>query len=370
MNFLGKRIVVFGAGKASKIVFKWFAYRNITPFVVVDNNPSLWGVCVCNVSISSPDILRDIDFDYIVVSSRKFYDEIVFDLSSKYAVPQDKILKGVFALAGYELIDFYENNPDFVDSGEMELILEKIRREGELFSWNYPYGHPNVFERISVEVHFDDTCSLFYALYNGKRMYMSHNFTDAKRVRDYVASLMIEQNIKSPHRYLDTDFTFDGGVVLDAGAAEGNFSLDVIDKASHIVLVETNKAWISALEHTFAPYKDKVSIVPKFLSDVDNETSITIDTLAQQFNFDFIKMDIEGAEPLALKGGKKTLQTANSLKLAVCSYHNFDDERKIKVILKDTGYYYTTTQGYMVFARDIWKPQRFVRCIVRGEKRV
>lgn len=371
MVLQGKRIIIFGAGRASERIFNWFRLTELKPLAVVDNNTSLWGErTLCGVCISSPEILYEtIDFDYVVISSGKFFSEIALELMEKYAVPEKKIISANSVVV-YEMLDYYENNPELVDSGEMELMLEKIRREGELFAWNYPYAHPKEFEKIPVEVHFDKDCSLFYAMYKGKCMYMSHNFTDEKMVRDYVAGLMIEQNEKSPHRYLDDDFTFDGGVVLDAGAAEGNFSLDVIDRARHIVLIETDKAWISALEHTFAPFKDKVTIIQKFLSDTDDENSITIDTLAQQFNFDFIKMDIEGAEPLALRGGATILRTAKSMKLAVCAYHNFDDERKIKDFFKEMRYYYTTTQGYMIFTRDFWiKPQRFVRCIVRGEKR-
>ena len=66
----------------------------------------------------------------------------------------------------------------------------------------------------------------------------------------------------------------------------------------------------------------------------------------------FLKMDVEGAEPAALRGAKKLLST-NKVKASICSYHNADDIIKIKTIFKDLGYRTSVSAGYMVFIHDL-----------------
>lgn len=50
---------------------------------------------------------------------------------------------------------------------------------------------------------------------------------------------------------------------------------------------------------------------------------------------DFIKMDLEGAEPLALAGGRRTI-ASNRPRLAISIYHNFSDLWEIPLILAET----------------------------------
>ena len=59
-------------------------------------------------------------------------------------------------------------------------------------------------------------------------------------------------------------------------------------------------------------------------------------------------MDVEGAEPKALRGAKKIL-TSNKVRASVCTYHNADDLIKVKSILQSYGFKTSTSAGYMVF---------------------
>ncbi len=70
----------------------------------------------------------------------------------------------------------------------------------------------------------------------------------------------------------------DNDILSDIGAAEGNFSLSVIDKVQHVYLFETDNDWIEALEKTFEPWKEKVSIIHKFVGNKDTDTCITLDS--------------------------------------------------------------------------------------------
>lgn len=49
-------------------------------------------------------------------------------------------------------------------------------------------------------------------------------------MEEYYRGISIEQDICSPHRYFTDDFSVpNNAVVIDAGVAEGNFSLSIIE---------------------------------------------------------------------------------------------------------------------------------------------
>ena len=160
----------------------------------------------------------------------------------------------------------------------------------------------------------------------------------------------MEQDPYSPHYYNKTGYEVrEGDVVLEAGVAEGNFALSIIDKVSKVYLIECEPAWIEALQYTFAPYKDKVEIVSKYLSDSDENGNITIDSLLQGEKLNFIKMDIEGAELSALKGAKETVAKSDDLRCAICTYHRHGDEENIRNFLEENDMVCETSDRYMFF---------------------
>lgn len=78
---------------------------------------------------------------------------------------------------------------------------------------------------------------------------------------------------------------------------------------------------------------------------------VTLDSVVQG-KLDFLKMDVEGAEPDTLEGGCNTLRN-NHVKCAICSYHKSGDEEQIKEILHSYGYSTSVSNGYMVFYHDV-----------------
>ena len=204
------------------------------------------------------------------------------------------------------------------------------------------------------DVYFDSGSGLYYAYWNGKRMYFKRSFQDKKIISDYLNNSYYEQSDKSPHKYLSDDFDIDGGIVLDIGAAEGNFALAIIDKVSHVYIFECNEEWIEALQHTFCNYHDKVTIIPKYISAKNDNYSITLDLFAIEYcvdQIDMIKMDIEGEEIDALKGAKRLIKEKRVSKWAICVYHNVNDANKVSKRLR--GYTKTYAQGYIMSA--VWR---------------
>jgi len=143
----------------------------------------------------------------------------------------------------------------------------------------------------------DETNQLLYIFQDKKKVYFKRSWTRSD-VRNNYNDLLIEQDEQSPHRYLNKDFTVqEGSVVVDIGTAEGNFALSVIDKVSMMYLFETDTEWIEALNATFAPWSNKVKIINKYVSDRNDEHSVSLNSYfkdAQQV--DFLKIDVDGAE--------------------------------------------------------------------------
>jgi precorrin-6B methylase 2 len=189
-------------------------------------------------------------------------------------------------------------------------------------------------------------------------------------VRYAYNNICIEQDERSPHRYLSEGFDVEeGDTVLDIGAAEGNFSLDVIERAGRVYIFETDENWIEALKLTFEPWKDKVRIINKFVSNIDNEKCITLEKMFADEKIDFIKMDVEGAEVEILESSKKILDSSNDLKLAVCTYHTSRDKAAIEEILTKCNYACEATSGYMLFIFSVLTPPYFRSVLLRARKK-
>lgn len=237
------------------------------------------------------------------------------------------------------------------------------------FSFVFPYPFVSAYDYKLIRVNKDDKKDLFYVIHKGKRLYYSRDFTSESAVMHSYNSISIEQDEKSPHCYLNNGFTVEeNDVVMDIGSAEGNFSLDIIEKVKTLYIIESDKNWIEALNATFEPWKEKVNIINKFVSDVDNDTCTTLESVLEDHPVNFIKMDVEGAEVQILKSSYKIFNRNPSLKMAICTYHRNNDAKKIEKILSETKFNYSFSNGYMVFIFRKLTPPYFRRGLIKAYK--
>ena len=240
----------------------------------------------------------------------------------------------------------------------------------------YPHGFifPSEFTRnyhaTNVEVFFDELNKTWYILHENKRLYFPINWK-INEIQIYYNSLLVEQDIDSPHRYETKEFSVDyGDVIADVGAAEGIWALQNIEKASKVYLFECDPIWIDSLQKTFKPWQDKVVIVNKYASNTINENNVTMDGFFKNQEINFIKADIEGMELKLLEGCNKIIQRNKKIKLLLCTYHNENDAIELKNILEKSGLATEYSNGYMIFLYDMYLREPYIRRgLIRAKNR-
>jgi hypothetical protein len=237
--------------------------------------------------------------------------------------------------------------------------------------WSFLFPYPFVFkyDHKSVKVEKDEANGLFYVIHNGRRLYYSRIYRTEEAVQHAYSGISIEQDERSPHCYMDEKFRVEeNDVVVDIGAAEGNFSLDVIDKARTVYIIEPDSDWIEALNATFNPWKDKVHIVNKFAAENDSENCVSLSGLLGDNPVNFIKMDVGGAEAAIIRSSESLLSRNASVKLAVCTYHRKEDAETTEKTLTDLGFNYSFTTGYMLYVHTNLTPPYFRKTLIRARK--
>lgn len=244
---------------------------------------------------------------------------------------------------------FHEANAGFNDDIECKEVVEYVRQYGVQI---FPYHFTQKYVQDRIEVYHDENCGMKYVLHDGKRLYFKKKWSTS-RIRKSFHDLTLEQDEKSPHRYLSSSFDLnDTDTIADFGAAEGNFTLSVIERVKKAYLFEYDPEWIEALRMTFKPWQDKVKIVPKFVADRNDEKHCSGDLFFLNKELTFMKIDVDGGERGLLKGFEQTIAKASNMKIALCTYHQHDDERDFTEWLQQRNYQVKPSQGYMIFHYD------------------
>jgi hypothetical protein len=245
-----------------------------------------------------------------------------------------------------KIVAYFSSFPDVqVNEEQKEVLMYLEHNEIRIF----PYPFHNNYSPDAIKVFYDQERGMRYVLQDGKRLYFKKRWKE-KKIKQAYSDLLREQDVNSPHRYLADYFTAErNDVVADIGAAEGNFSLSVIEDVRRIYLFEYDNEWIEALKATFAPWSEKVEIINKFVTDHNDDSHTRFDTFFEsKQDITFIKIDVDGAEEVVLNSCKGMFSIKQPLKIALCTYHKNDDEEKLTAILKNNGFLVTPSKGYMI----------------------
>ncbi len=264
------------------------------------------------------------------------------------------------------LEQFSKMNPSEIHPEEKEVIDFLKRNEIKLL----PYGFVNKYRIRDIAVFHDQEIGLDYVLYKNMKLYFRKDWS-SRKIKKYYANLLAEQDDNSPHCYLTNGFNLNNeSVVIDAGGAEGIFSLMVIEKAKKIFIFEPDPLWVEALQSTFEPWKEKVTIISKYVSSETTGTDQTsLDDFLNGEYVDFIKIDVEGWEIKVLKGAEALLKRRYPTKIVAATYHRQNDENEIKGILEELEFKVSFTRGYVPFYFQSEFAEPYLRrCLIRGEK--
>ena len=201
----------------------------------------------------------------------------------------------------------------------------------------FPYNFKNEYNNLTLNIENDN--GLNYYLLNGHKLFFKKDWSILS-CKSYLKTLLIEQDYRSPHSYCNDDFKVNlDETLLDIGAAEGNFSLLSVDTANEIYLFEYNTEWFSVLQKTFEPFKNKVKLFNKKVEHVSSNTSsLALDDLEELYTKKlFIKMDVEGSERAIFKGMEKLLSANKKIRLAICTYHGYNDAIEFEKIRSLAG---------------------------------
>lgn len=294
----------------------------------------------------------------------------ILTLNQSLYLLSNKLRHTQFELLYYKILDYYSRDFD----GKYTEEIKFLKNNGRLTE--FPYPKTKGMELFTCA--HDSSNGLPYVLHKEKKLYYPKTWS-LTLVNDQYRNLVEKENIlgggyssKSPHQYQTDHFhVYETDTVLDIGAAEGLFALEVIESVEKVVLIEADALWVEPLRATFEPYKHKVTIINKFVSDIDGHNEITIESCLRNSAVKtlFIKMDIEGEECRIIRNNQSLLSKDLEIRVVCCTYHNSGDADKLKLLLDNAGYKTEFSEGFVLF---IWdenlQPPYFRKGLIRGKK--
>ena len=264
-----------------------------------------------------------------------------------------------------KIISYYNLNP--TSDQEINEALDFLKNNA-LAVLPYPFHLPYFTKDIDVK--YDELTKFPYVIHGaaGNKLFFKKSWEKEHIIACY-RTLLAEQDLNSAHRYLTSEYGIDkNSTVVDVGAAEGIFALDEMENISHLYLIETDPEWIEALLLTYKPWEDRITIIEKYVSNVDDEKNVKLDTYFKNIDqVDFIKVDVDGAEQDLIYGAEDILSNKVK-KIVICTYHKENDNRDFGIYFKKKNYQISNSNGYMLFHYIDFAPPFFRRGVLRAQK--
>ena len=223
----------------------------------------------------------------------------------------------------------------------------------------FPYA--SLQPELPVTAALDETAGLPFVLHKGRKLYFPKEWSPRKAAAAYRRYVEVENILgggharKAPHQYQSDGFRVQAGdSVVDAGAAEGLFALDVIDVARRVYLVEPGSEWAAPLQATFGPFGDKAVLIRKTAAATAGDDRVRIVALMETDPASswFIKMDVEGDELAVLEDLVPCLPAGVAVRFACGVYHRRQGAEQVQALFARHGFRTEYSDGYMLYLYD------------------
>jgi Methyltransferase FkbM domain len=234
----------------------------------------------------------------------------------------------------------HRNNP------EAEEVLTFLK-DNEVHMIPYPFIKEYEGKEISLK---KNASGFWYTEVNNNPIYFPAHMSESY-IKEALVNAFLEQDERSPHRYLPTKkISIGGDIAILCGASDGIYTLEIVNNFNRVYLFEADTRWIEPLRLTLKDYLHKVEIVPLYISSENTKSSITIDSFLKDKpgQVNYLQADIENAEFKMLMGASNLLDTAKNLKMSLCCYHTDIQEKELDSLLRKYGFETSTSPGYLL----------------------
>lgn len=332
-----ENILIWGSSSTGQLVYelaKRFGFlKNIKYFA--DNNGSKWGTVQNGLTVLSPDEVKDkvevIPNLYIIIASQRLH-EIREQLLSMGVYEENIDLKG-FRLA-WDYLSYEEETP----YNNFTLNIKEYAK---------------VYSLLTDERSKD--------VYSGVLNYkLSLDYNYLKDIASPSKDQYFEKGlIKLSKNEVFCDCGSFNGDTLEKfiGISGGDYNKYIAIEADAEIYNELNKRVNTRGYHNVKTYNlacwDKKTTLNFHSEQTSGKISSTgdisvnadaLDNILEDEKITFIKMDIEGAEEMALKGSTNIIRKNKPI-LAICLYHSIEDYYKLPLLIKELF------QDYKLFIR-------------------
>jgi len=260
----------------------------------------------------------------------------------------------------------YGGSPD----PEVKEVLGFLNQHPELplpTGMTPPYEWTREYRPEAVLVERDSGNGLLHVKINGQRVFFPRHATPAE-VQLAVSIGQMEQDRRSPHRYVGEGFNVDpGDVAVFIGASDGLFCLSLIDRLAKAYLFEPGTHWHEPLRATFAAWGGKVEIIPAAVGSTDGDGRVTLDHFFKDRQLpNYIQVDVDGGEQEVLAGAGRVLREATKLRLSLCTYHKRLDFPGFENQLAGLGYAIGHSPGFYLIGVRMPYLRRGILYAARG----
>jgi len=310
-------VVFYGCGAIlNSIVESWNEYVGIKIDFCCDSDSSKWGSFFCGAKCLSPKELIAIKEECVVFVT-------IGNFKPVYNFLKERGFPSVNQLYKYDLVA-----SEFLSCHDQEEVLSKLCETYQLLG---DQKSQKVFDAIVTRVLGDGSnIDIMLDVFEENQYFPPDiiKLTDHERLVDIGAfnGDTIQDFVSRTEGKFDQVFSFEVSAINFKALQENVrqmpeqgrinvFNLGIWDNECDIVYS------IGQSQSTVGSGESKGYVVP--LDDVIKDEQVT-----------FIKMDIEGAEPQALRGARNIIQTQKP-KLAICIYHDFKHLWEIPLYIKE-----------------------------------